>query len=80
MLLRAIACSGGAALSKRRVGRRRSAQRRRSSLKEIALTELAEDSAVPSAADETGILARRHIEAAIIKPIYDEMRQAIGEA
>jgi hypothetical protein len=30
-------------------------------------------------ADEMGILARRRIEAAIIAPIYDEMRQAIGE-
>jgi hypothetical protein len=29
---------------------------------------------------ELGILARRRIEAAIIAPIYDEMRQAIGEA
>src|ERR1700759_4445660 len=28
---------------------------------------------------ELGILARRRIEAAIIAPIYDEMRQAIGE-
>ena len=30
--------------------------------------------------DELGILARRRIEAAIIAPIYDEMRKAIGEA
>jgi L-2-amino-thiazoline-4-carboxylic acid hydrolase len=30
--------------------------------------------------DELGILARRKIEAAIIAPIYDEMRKAIGEA
>ncbi len=29
---------------------------------------------------ELGILARRRIEAAIIAPIYDEMREAIGEA
>jgi hypothetical protein len=28
---------------------------------------------------ELGILARRKIEAAIIAPIYDEMRQAVGE-
>jgi hypothetical protein len=28
---------------------------------------------------ELGILARRKIEAAIIAPIYDEMRQALGE-
>ena len=28
---------------------------------------------------ELGILARRRIEAAIVAPIYDEMRQAIGE-
>jgi hypothetical protein len=28
---------------------------------------------------ELGVLARRRIEAAIIAPIYDEMRQAIGE-
>jgi L-2-amino-thiazoline-4-carboxylic acid hydrolase len=30
--------------------------------------------------DELGVLARRRIEAAIIAPIYDEMRQAFGEA
>jgi hypothetical protein len=29
--------------------------------------------------EELGILARRRIEAAIIAPIYDEMRKAIGE-
>jgi hypothetical protein len=29
--------------------------------------------------DELGVLARRRIEAAIIAPIYDEMRKAIGE-
>jgi L-2-amino-thiazoline-4-carboxylic acid hydrolase len=29
--------------------------------------------------DELGILARRKIEAAIIAPIYDEMRKALGE-
>ena len=29
--------------------------------------------------NELGILARRKIEAAIIAPIYDELRQAIGE-
>ena len=29
---------------------------------------------------DLGILARRRIEAAIIAPIYDEMRKAIGEA
>ena len=35
---------------------------------------------VKRAADgELGILARRKIEAAIIAPIYDEMRQAVGE-
>ena len=28
---------------------------------------------------ELGILARRRIEAAIIAPIYDEMRRALGE-
>ena len=28
---------------------------------------------------ELGVLARRRIEAAIIAPIYDEMRQTIGE-
>src|ERR1700734_538944 len=28
---------------------------------------------------ELGVLARRRIEAAIIAPIYDEMRQAFGE-
>ena len=30
--------------------------------------------------DDLGILARRKIEAAVIAPIYDEMRKAIGEA
>ena len=30
-------------------------------------------------ADELGILARRKIEAAVIAPIYDEMREAFGE-
>ena len=29
--------------------------------------------------DELGILARRKIEAAIIAPIYEEMREAVGE-
>jgi hypothetical protein len=29
--------------------------------------------------DELGILARRKIEAAIVAPIYDEMRKAVGE-
>ena len=28
---------------------------------------------------ELGILARRRIEAAIVAPIYDEMRKAVGE-
>ncbi len=32
-----------------------------------------------STGDELGILARRKIEAAIIAPIYEEMRKAIGE-
>jgi regulator of protease activity HflC (stomatin/prohibitin superfamily) len=32
-----------------------------------------------SAGNELGILARRKIEAAIIAPIYDELRRAIGE-
>ena len=32
-----------------------------------------------AAADDLGILARRKIEAAIIAPIYDEMRAAFGE-
>jgi len=32
------------------------------------------------AGDELGILARRRIEAAVIAPIYDEMRSALGEA
>ncbi len=31
-------------------------------------------------ADQPGILARRTIEAAVIAPIYDEMRKALGEA
>jgi hypothetical protein len=33
----------------------------------------------PAAADDLGILARRKIEAAVIAPIYDEMRAAFGE-
>ena len=37
------------------------------------------DSTNKSADDELGILARRRIEAAIIAPIYDEMRKSIGE-
>lgn len=32
-----------------------------------------------AADDEIGILARRKIEAAILAPIYDEMRQRLGE-
>src|SRR5581483_8332465 len=34
----------------------------------------------PPGPDEMGVLARRRIEAAIIKPIYEEMRREIGEA
>ena len=37
------------------------------------------DNANKAAEGELGILARRRIEAAIIKPIYDEMREALGE-
>ena len=37
------------------------------------------DRANKAAGGELGILARRKIEAAIIKPIYDEMREALGE-
>ncbi len=37
------------------------------------------DERTNSADGELGILARRRIEAAIIAPIYDEMRQALGE-
>ena len=33
----------------------------------------------PERADDLGILARRKIEAAVIAPIYDEMRKALGE-
>jgi L-2-amino-thiazoline-4-carboxylic acid hydrolase len=33
----------------------------------------------PESADDLGILARRKIEAAIIAPVYDEMRAAFGE-
>ncbi len=33
----------------------------------------------PQSADDLGILARRKIEAAVIAPIYDEMREAFGE-
>ena len=35
---------------------------------------------INQSADEIGILARRKIEAAVIAPIYDEMRKALGEA
>jgi hypothetical protein len=41
---------------------------------------MAEPSANSVVAGEIGVLARRRIEAAIIAPIYDEMRQAMGEA
>ena len=34
----------------------------------------------PTPAGEIGILARRKIEAAVIAPIYEEMREALGEA
>ena len=34
----------------------------------------------PTPAGELGILARRKIEAAVIGPIYDEMREAVGDA
>ncbi len=34
----------------------------------------------PERADDLGVLARRKIEAAVISPIYDEMREAFGEA
>ena len=37
------------------------------------------DSTNKNADGELGILARRRIEAAIIAPIYDEMRKSIGE-
>ena len=37
------------------------------------------DRANKAAGGELGILARRKIEAAIIKPIFDEMREALGE-
>ncbi len=33
----------------------------------------------PESPDDLGILARRKIEAAVIAPIYDEMREAFGE-
>ena len=33
----------------------------------------------PESGDDLGILARRKIEAAVIAPIYDEMRKAFGE-
>jgi hypothetical protein len=38
------------------------------------------DNANEAAEGELGILARRRIEAAIIKPIYDEMRKTLGES
>ncbi len=34
----------------------------------------------PERADDLGILARRRIEAAVIAPIFEEMREAFGEA
>jgi hypothetical protein len=34
----------------------------------------------PERTDDLGILARRKIEAGVIAPIYDEMREAFGEA
>jgi len=37
------------------------------------------DRTTKSGDSELGVLSRRKIEAAIIAPIYDEMRQAIGE-
>ena len=37
------------------------------------------DRTTNSVNSEPGILARRKIEAAIIKPIYDEMRRSLGE-
>ena len=33
----------------------------------------------PERGEDLGILARRKIEAAVIAPIYDEMREAFGE-
>jgi hypothetical protein len=48
--------------------------------KEDFMSDLAVSKPLQSAADDMGILARRRIEAAIIAPIYDEMRQAVGEA
>jgi hypothetical protein len=42
-------------------------------------SQQAETSAAPASPDEMGILARRRIEAAIIKPIYEEMRREVGE-
>ena len=44
-----------------------------------AHASLMNDRTKTSADSELGILARRKIEAAIIGPIYDEMRQALGE-
>ena len=38
------------------------------------------DTKEPTTAAELGILARRKIEAAVIGPIYEEMREALGEA
>src|SRR6516162_8064608 len=38
-----------------------------------------DDRTKKAADEELGILARRRIEAAIIAPIYDEMRESIGE-
>ena len=43
------------------------------------MTEPSVPPANPPLADEMGVLARRRIEAAIIAPIYEEMRQAIGK-
>lgn len=35
---------------------------------------------LPNPTDDLGILARRRIEAGVIAPIYEEMREALGEA
>jgi hypothetical protein len=45
----------------------------------LAHASLMNDRTNSSADGELGILARRKIEAAIIAPIYDEMRHALGE-
>jgi hypothetical protein len=46
----------------------------------VSQTAIPGPPAGPAPAEDLGILARRRIEAGVIGPIYDEMREALGEA